>query len=179
MMSYGCKYIALVPPCILTSDQQSVRSNGNYWGHPFVKKFRQYNMTCVSWICPEYSFNEFQPNLCCGKHSIHFYQALDGYNEHCEQLAEKFIQNVLDMGIVGNCSIFLFGVAYSPSCANSYIFSRKGVLKQPGIFLNILKTKLEIQEIKTKQIGINRRYPKKALTQLTQFLEEKDPDKQP
>lgn len=66
------------------------------------------------------------------------------------------------------------GVEHSPTCAVSYMYSHKGMLKRAGMFYEALLRELNGRGMKVPWIGINRTHPQKALKALEMRLSGRD-----
>ncbi|MCI9141093.1 MAG: hypothetical protein HFH87_00555 [Lachnospiraceae bacterium] len=130
----------------------------------------RYSVNTVFLPCPESSFGGFERGLQRGKHGIDYYRQLSGYKNHCLCLAKETARMVLDIQAGGFCFICILGIEHSPTCAVSYMYSHKGMLKCAGMFYEALQKELEIIGIKIPWIGINRTYPQKSLKELEKQL---------
>lgn len=160
----------LVAPCILSPGFQAERKGDGHWGYPFIKMLMEYEMDIVPLYCPESSFEGYQMGMKRKKHGIDYYQTLTGYREYCLELAQRSAEIVEDMCAGGYNFICCIGVEHSPSCAVNYMYSHRGMIKQPGIFFEAFQEELVKKKIEIPRIGINRKYPKKALNMLEQLL---------
>ncbi len=160
----------LISPCILSPGLQAERRPGEHWGYPFVEALVRHGLDVFPLPCPESSFGGFQSGLRRGKHGIDYYMSLDGYQEHCAHLAQRCAEQLADMCAGGIQFVCMLGIEHSPTCAASYMYSRRGTLKRRGMFFELLHHELESRGLDIPQIGINRTHPGKALAFLEQML---------
>ncbi len=160
----------LIAPCILSPGFQAEKKGESHWGYPFIKMLMEHEMDIVFSCCSEASFEGYQMGMKRKKHGIDYYQTLTGYREHCFRLAQSTAEMIEDMHAGGYHFICCLGVEHSPSCAVNYMYSHRGMIKQPGIFFGMLQEELDKRRIEIPRIGINRRYPQKALNMLEQLL---------
>ena len=165
------RYAVLVPPCILSPGLQAERKPGGHWGYPFMELLMRYGVNPVLLPCPESSFGGFGSGLQRGKHGIDYYEGMEGYRDHCLCLAKESAEMILEMRAGGFRMICLLGIEHSPTCAVSYMYSHKGMLKRAGMFYEALLGELRTEGIDIPQIGINRTYPRKALYSLETAIE--------
>lgn len=170
MLNFKIRQGVLVAPCMLSPGFQVERKQGPHWGYCFLSLLMRSNIDIISLACPESTFGGFCNGLKRGKHGIDYYESLDGYVEHCECLAKQTADMIFDMGLGGYRFICILGVEHSPTCAVSYMYSHKGMLKRSGIYYRLLRSELELRGLHIPEIGINRAYPQKALILLEQVL---------
>lgn len=160
----------LVSPCILSPGFQAERKAEKHWGYAFIELLMKYEVDIIPMPCPESAFGGFSSGLQRGKHGIDYYLSLDGYQEHCMRLAQQSAARYADLSFGGYQFICMLGVEHSPSCAVNYLYSQHGTLKRLGIFFELLQEKLDSRNLSIPQVGINRKYPRKALELLEQKL---------
>lgn len=105
-------------------------------------------------------------------HGISFYEKLPGYVEHSKNLAHEVASRIHDL-ITNGYSVAILGIEHSPSCAVSYIYMGpgRGTVHRSGIFIQALHDELNVRNISVPMIGINRRFPKKAISELHNVLQ--------
>lgn len=160
----------LLAPCILSPGLQVAKKNGAHWGYQFIELLMKYKIDIVLLPCPESTFNGFQMGLKRNKHGIDYYESLEGYADHCKNLAIKSANVIEDMQRGGYCFICIMGIEHSPTCAMNYMYSNRGTLKREGMFTEVLRKELEMRMIRIPSLGINRTYPQKAFTFLKQMI---------
>lgn len=160
----------LIVPCILSPGLQAAKKDGIHWGYQFIQLLMKYKIDIIPLPCPESTFNGFQMGLRRNKHGIDYYESLEGYDEHCKNLAKKSVNVIEDMQKGGYRFICIIGIEHSPTCAMNYMYSNRGTLKREGVFTQLLKEELEMHMIRIPGLGINRTYPQKAIAYLEQMI---------
>lgn len=160
----------LIAPCILSPGLQAAKKKDVHWGYQFIELLMKYKIDMISLPCPESAFNGFQMGLKRNKHGINYYESLEGYDDHCKNLAIKSVNMIEDMQKGGYHFICIIGIEHSPTCAMNYMYSNHGTLKRKGIFTELLKEELEMRMIRIPNLGVNRTYPKKAIAFLEQMI---------
>ena len=145
----------LIVPCILSPGLQAAKKDGIHWGYQFIQLLMKYKIDIIPLPCPESTFNGFQMGLRRNKHGIDYYESLEGYDEHCKNLAKKSVNVIEDMQKGGYRFICIIGIEHSPTCAMNYMYSNRGTLKREGVFTQLLKEELEMHMIRIPGLGIN------------------------
>lgn len=162
----------MVPPCMLApSLQVQKNNNSDQWRYDFLNMILKYELDVIPYECAEASFEGYEKGLQRKPHGIDYYLNMGGYKAHCAILAEHFAKKVDALGKPGNRIIAMVGIEHSPSCAVNYIYSHKGMLKRSGIFMSEVMQRMHEREMQISYIGINRRYPKKAILLMEQLLQ--------
>ena len=174
MLSSETRHAVLLPPCVLSPGLQAERKPGIHWGYPFVELLMEHGANPVFLPCPESSFGGYDKGLQRGKHGIDYYKGTEGYEGYCVRLAEQWAEMILDMQTGGFDFICILVVEHSPTCAVSYMYSHKGMLKRAGMFYEALLRELNGRGMKVPWIGINRTHPQKALKALEMRLSGRD-----
>ena len=160
--------VILVAPCILyPSLQACAPNNPTHWGTQFSTLLESSEVKIIPLPCPESEF--------CGiprkKHGIDYYRALRGYEDFCSQKAQETFTNVLYLSRQGIHVLACLGVEHSPSCAVSYMYSNRGMLKCKGLFFEHLYNLFQENNFPCEWIGINRTHPPKSYNALKRLLD--------
>lgn len=169
-LSSETRCAVLLPPCVMSPGLQAEGKQGVHWGYPFIELLMEYGVNPVFLPCPESSFEGFEHGLRRGRHGIDYYRGTEGYREHCLCLTKESAEMILDMQAGGYCFVCALGIEHSPTCAVSYMYSHRGMLKCAGMFYEALRRELEMKGMDISWIGINRTYPQKALKELGRIL---------
>ncbi len=160
------RYAVLVAPCIISPGFQ-VATKNTHWNHMFINVMLEFDIDIIPLLCVESTFKGYDCGLKRNKHGIDYYSSNSDFIEHCNKASCAISKNILNMIKGGYKFIAILGIEHSPSCAVNYIYTyNKGMLKRSGLFFDSLKKDLSNIDISIPFIGINRRYPTKALKQL-------------
>ena len=174
------RFAVLLAPCILSPGLQASQKSGRHWGYPFLLLLIKYGVDIFPLPCAESTFGGLDVGLCRKPHGIKYYETFDGYMEHCNELAEHVVTQLIQMRISGYQFLCILGVENSPSCAAKHIYSNRGTLKQKGIFFQLLEEKLVCNNFKIPFIGILRRQNSPAayaqLEEILKFFESSQKD---
>ncbi len=164
------KLAVLVPLCLIAPGIQ-VKTASNYkdWRRPFLELLLAYETDIIPFKCTEVSYGGLSHGLTRKSHGIDYYSSLDDYQTHCKQLAIKTEEIVSTLTISGYRFAAILGIENSPSCAVNYIYSSRGTLKRPGIFIELLKKQVVCSSL--PYVGINKRFPRKSLEYLQTCLD--------
>ncbi len=164
------RYAVLVAPCVISPGFQ-VATNNTRWNHIFIDVMLEFDIDIIPLICVEVTFNGYDYGLQRNKHSIDYYGSNLDFLAYCNEVSCNTSNNILNMKKGGYNFVAIIGIENSPSCAVNYIYTHnKGMLKRSGLFFNKLKEDLLNLDIDIPFIGINRRYPSKALRQLKECI---------
>ena len=83
------------------------------------------------------------------------------------ECAKKTVDEAIALERSEEKTIAIIGVEHSPSCAANYMYTHTGMKKRKGLFLSHLCAEMEKNGLVYSVIGINRRFPKKAIKDLT------------
>jgi predicted secreted protein len=132
---------------------------------PVMKLLIENDINIIQMPCPE----AISEGLIREPKSIKKYDTKE-FNDVCESEATKIviqIKNILDSGYK---IIAILGIEQSPSCCVNYIYTNNGMENRKGLFIEKIYRKLEEEKIKIPFIGINRKYPKKAVSELQNII---------
>lgn len=162
----------LISPCILAPGLQAAYGERLkvHWGWSFVEVISRYNLDIITLPCAESMFQGYEKGLKRKKHGIDYYLAQEGYGAHCRLLADQMAMQIFEMKAGGYEFLALLGIEHSPNCAINYMYTHHGMQKRSGLFIEALNQRLGELNIPITQIGINRRYPQKALNDLEQLI---------
>lgn len=166
-MNSNLKNIIFVPGCLLCPSYQADSSNKNrLWNQEFFDFFFKNRIELVQMPCPESTFS----NKSCGisrlPHGLQFYENLSGFSEHCQYLSTQVVAQIHDFNQHEDRVLAILGVEHSPTCAVNYMYTHLGTVHRSGIFLKYIIEALKQANMDITVIGINRRYPQKAISQL-------------
>lgn len=165
------KKAVLVPPCMLAGGFQVISKKGNNdWKWQCMQLFFRYGIDIIPFRCVESLFEGYQNGLRRSAHGIDFYQKLEGYREHCDSIAQTTVDEIGGMQRGGYTFAAIIGIEHSPSCAVNYMYTHHGMQRRSGIFVQSLKERLSKEGICIPCIGINRRYPQKALKEIEEII---------
>ena len=161
-----------VPYCMVAPGfQANSHIQCNYeWRKEFINFLLEEEIDMIPFSCVEASFAILADGLLRDKHGIDYYQKLTGFCEHCDDVASQEADRLMQMMKAGIQIVAILGIEHSPSCAVNYLYTHNGTQKRAGIFMQLLIEKLQKRGITTNYIGINRKYPKKALLRLKECI---------
>lgn len=158
----------LVPFCLMTQAYQAQGIVKYEWKSsikPFMELFLENDINIIQMPCEEAEFNN---SLIRKPQGITKYDTKE-FNEHCEVLANKVLEQI-KMLIDSNYKIIaILGIEQSPSCCVNYIYTNKGMEKRMGLFMEKLYDKIKSYNIPI--IGINRKYINKSLNELEKIID--------
>lgn len=164
------KLAVLVAPCILSPGFQAEQKPGKHWGYPFLALMMRYGVDIIPLPCAESTFGGFAAGLHRQPHGLKYYEKLDGYATHCDNLAAEVAEQIAQMEAGGYQFLAMLGVENSPSCAVEHIYSNFGTLTRSGIFFQSLLHEFKLRNIAVPTIGVFRRNSPTAYTRLEQIL---------
>lgn len=161
--------IILVSPCVFNRALQVDSSKvSDDWGKPFRELLNTVDIQIIPLVCTETEF--------CGcerkRHGIDYYSSLNGYKEYCMYAAQEVLKQIQSLPVNNLQRIICIGIEHSPSCAVSYMYSKRGMLKRKGIFFECLSDLFQRNQMNCQMIGINRKYPRKAYERLVKIITE-------
>lgn len=158
----------LVPFCLMAQAYQAQGIVKYEWKSsikPFMELFLENDINIIQMPCAEAEFNN---SLIRKPQGITKYDTKE-FNEHCEVLANKVLEQI-KMLIDSNYKIIaILGIEQSPSCCVNYIYTNKGMEKRMGLFMEKLYDKIKSYNIPI--IGINRKYINKSLNELEKIID--------
>ena len=158
----------LVPFCLMAQAYQAQGIVKYEWKSsikPFIELFLENDINIIQMPCAEAEFNN---SLIRKPQGITKYDTKE-FNEHCEVLANKVLEQI-KMLIDSNYKIIaILGIEQSPSCCVNYIYTNKGMEKRMGLFMEKLYDKIKSYNIPI--IGINRKYINKSLNELEKIID--------
>ncbi len=171
-MSLQNKFVVFVPACLLCPILQAkFDENKTAWNTEIRSYLQQNEISVIQMPCSETSFQSPHSGMGRKPHGVSFYEKLPGYVEHSKKLAHEVAAQIQDL-ITHGYSVAIMGVEHSPSCAVSYIYMGpgRGTVHRSGIFIQALRDELNARNISVPMIGINRRFPKKAISELRKIF---------
>lgn len=160
----------IVVPCMLAPGVQAEANCNTFnWGNPFIKTALHNDIDIHVLPCTESLFNGLGAGLTRKKHGIDYYNSIPEYKDFCIKKAHasaEMIQELMNRYSI----IAVIGVEHSPSCAINYMYSHHGMLKESGLFMRSLRGCLLDKSISIPFIGVNRKYPRKSLTEFEALI---------
>lgn len=169
MMNFCHEKIIFVPGCLLCPTLQAGEQN-RIWADKWTEFLFYSGFNIVQLPCPEASFDAPDCGLNRRPHGIGFYEALPGFCAHCHSLSRATALRVLNFWKCGYSVVAVLGIEHSPTCAVNYMYTHRGMVKRPGIFMDALMKELNQNDVSIPVIGINRRYYRKAMEKLQEFM---------
>ena len=172
-MSLLSRFVVFVPACLLCPILQAkFDENKTAWNTEIRSYLQQNGISVIQMPCSETSFQSPHSGMGRKPHGVSFYEKLPGYTEHSRTLAHGVADQIQDL-ITNGYSVVILGIEHSPSCAVSYIYMGpgRGPVHRSGIFIQALRDELNARNINVPMIGINRRFPKKAISELCNVLQ--------
>lgn len=176
MMNLQNKKVVFVTGCLLCPYLQAIDDDKNILWTKLVREFLlEQNISVVQMNCPESSFSDEKCGLIRKPHGVTYYEKLSGFSEYCRGLADREAARIEDFLKAGYEVVTVLGVEHSPTCAVNYIYMGKyGNVHRRGIYFEELYSTLGEKGIFIPFIGINRRFPTKAIKEMRILLEEKE-----
>ena len=150
----------IIAPCILDARLQAVQKTNPHWGIPFWDLLSQNKVDVFVLPCPESEWLGIPRD----PHGIDYYLALDGFSDFCSRRAVESARNISTLIGDDYVSCCCVGIEHSPTCAVSYMYSRRGTIRRKGIFFQHLFEAMTELGIEYQGIGINRSHTGKALS---------------
>lgn len=160
-----------VPFCLMCQAAQAqgiVKYDWKSSIKPIMNLIIENDINIIQMPCVESEFDNFN-NFVREPKGLKSYDTLE-YNNHCEEIANKVSNQIKIISDSGGEILAILGIENSPSCAMNYIYTRKGMLKRKGIFMEKLYQKLEEYDMNIPMIGINRRFVNKSLKELDKII---------
>lgn len=160
-----------VPGCLLCPELQAGVSEKRFlWPSVFNEILNSEKVTVMQMPCPEGTFLNIETGIGRKPHGITFYEDLDGFRLYCKKLGKETAEQFLSLHQEGKRNIVVLGVEHSPTCAVSYMYTNHGTLKRPGLYMEQVMKAAELNNATVSYIGINRRFPQKAVQKLKYIL---------
>ncbi len=169
-MDNRSKKFVFVPFCLMAQAYQAQGIVKYEWKSsikPFMQLLLDYDINIIQMPCAESSFGN---SLIRKPKGISKYDTKD-FNRHCEDLANKVSEEIIQLIENGYDVLAILGIEQSPSCCVNYIYTNNGMEKRKGLYMEKLYDRIKHLEIPI--IGINRKYIKKSLKELQKVLDSK------
>mgnify|MGYP000100090430 CR=1 FL=1 len=164
------KNVLFIPFCLLA---QGLRAEGVVKRYPAIitpilDLLEEYQVNVIQMPCPEIRYLGIK-RMPMSK------EKLDdvSYRELCKKQANEVVLQIMELIENGYRVLGILGVEYSPTCAVNYLFERRRLIKEPGIYIEELKRELENRGLSIPIIGVNIRGIKKTLNELRKILKQK------
>lgn len=157
-----------MPSCLLCPLLMAKKTDQDLpWRHFIISYLNDQGYFIMQMPCPEASFPSYNYGIKRGPHGIKYYEELAGFRNHCHELGDQVLSQI-DAFYSNDYKVHaILGIEHSPTCAASYMYSNHGTLKRQGIYIQYLSHKINERGYVIPIIGINRRYPEKAIRSLT------------
>lgn len=166
-MSWYHKVVVFVSGCLLCpSLQAGDREKNRIWPEAFRTVWEKYPVDLMQMPCPEATFPSGLGGLGRTPHGIHYYEELEGFRAHCVRLAVETVKQFMSFRQAGYEVAAIVGIEHSPTCAVNYMYTHQGTIRRAGLYVDILMHMLSAEGIGTTYIGVNRRFPRKAVSEL-------------
>lgn len=168
------KKFVFIPFCLICQAFQArgiVRYDWRGTIKPIVEELVKQDINLVQMPCPESQFGGYNKGLERNPNGIEVYDT-PPFRELCDKLSSETIDMIKAILLNGYEIMAILGIEYSPSCAVNYQYTNKGTIRRRGIFIEILKNKLDKEGIEIPFIGINRRGIKKSLSEVKELFKE-------
>lgn len=170
MMSSYHKKVIFVPGCLLAPGLQAGNEEKNWiWTRNWMAFLSKIDCNIVQMPCPESSFDCADCGLGRKPHGVGFYEALPGFYEHCLSLSREVAKDVYKFKLKGYDVSAVLGIEHSPTCAVNYMYTHRGMVKRPGIFMGEIMNALGQVGVSVPIVGINRRYPQKSIIRVEEL----------
>ena len=165
--------ILFVPACLLCPSLMAKKSTLSIeWRSIVLQQLIKSNFSIIQMPCPEASFPSFAEGLQRSPHGVDYYENLPGFVNHCANLGLQVVSQIDALMRNGYNVCGIVGIEHSPTCAATFMYTHLGTQKRQGIFINHLTNSLAELGYSIPIIGINRRFPQKAVNRLIIIDEE-------
>lgn len=165
------KMVIFVPGCLFAPELQAGNEEKKWaWVQIWREFLSKSGCNIVQMPCPESSFDCPKCGMGRDPHGVDFYEALPGFYQHCLSLSQEVTRQVLRFNQNGYQVIAILGIEHSPTCAISYLYTHRGMVKRSGIFMGEIMRALNRMGVSIPFVGINRRYSQKAIAVLSKLL---------
>lgn len=161
------KEFIFIPFCMICPAFQAKRSN--HFARPIIEELFKHNINIIQMPCPESLFGGYENGLRRIPKGISKYD-IPSFRKLCDKLSLEIVNMVKGILSRGDKVIAFLGIEYSPSCATKYQYTNKGTIYQQGLFIEAIKNRLDNEDIKIPFVGITKRWAKKSLERLQNFL---------
>lgn len=159
--------IIFVPSCLLCTLLMAKKPTPNMtWHNEIISFLNDRNYSIIQMPCPEASFPNYKNGLKRSPHGIKYYEELSGFSEYCFELGRQVVSQIDAFHDNGFTVVAILGIEHSPTCAASYLYTHHGTQKRQGIFIKYMAEMIKERPYDIPIIGINRRYPNKAIQSL-------------
>lgn len=173
LMNLNHKNIIFVPGCLLCpSYQANFNEKNQCWNQEILAFLYTNQIELVQMPCPESSFDNKDCGIARKPHGLQFYETLPGFNEHCLSLCTNVVAEIYNFGMHGYRILAIIGIEHSPTCSVSYMYTHLGTIHRSGIFIGNIMDALDNANINVPFIGINRRFPQKAIAKIDELLKD-------
>lgn len=170
MTNYRNDCALFVPGCLLCPKFQASPTSDLHWRSEILTLLVDSGVNIVQMPCPEASFGGFNVGLHRLPHGIKYYEGVPYFCEHCGKLAAETLEKIESLENSGCRILAIVGIEHSPTCAVNYMYTNKGTIKRKGIFIEQVYQMVRMKHSGITFIGINRRYPKRAIEEINRIL---------
>jgi len=140
---------------------------------PVLNEIRKHDVNIIQMPCPESCLGGYEQGLKRGPKGFDEYNTPE-FLSICRKLASEAAEQIKAIVANGYEIIGILGMEYSPSCAVSLQYARKGTIKKPGHFMTELMDELKRSGLDIPFIGINRRGINSSVKKIKEiFIEDK------
>lgn len=170
-MSWCRKVVVFIPGCLLCPGLQAGDSENNrLWPEAFRTIWERYPVDVVQMACPEATFPNGLAGLGRTPHGVQYYEKLEGFSSHCSRLALETANHLISFLHAKYAVAAVVGIEHSPTCAVGYMYTRQGTIRRPGLYFGVLMDLLSTAGLDITFIGVNRRFPRKAVIELERAI---------
>ena len=166
--------MVFVPACVLCQAYMApgiVKQDWRGMMRPIVEILVQLDINVVQMPCPESQFGGLSAGLRRRPRGYQHYNT-PKFRDHCSKLASQVTASMLDLVEAGYRVRAVLGVEDSPSCAVTQQRTRGGYLSRPGVFMEVLRERMEASHLSVPAIGISRRRIAESCSQVKSTLED-------
>ena len=139
--------------------------------NPIIQELLDNDINIIQMPCPESQFGGYKNGIKREPKGQKYYNTPE-FKELCDKLASETTEKI--KAIINNDYkiLAIFGIEMSPSCAINYQYTNRGMVNEPGFFMEQLKKSLRQENLDIPFIGINRKHINKSLQQLKDLIDQ-------
>jgi len=159
--------IVFVPSCLLCPLLMAKKTDqSDHWRQGIIFYLNDKGYSIMQMPCPEASFPNYDNGISRKPHGIKYYEELVGFRDHCNKLGDQVLTRIDAFYNNGYIVDAIIGIEHSPTCAANYMYTHQGTQNRKGIFIQYIAQKIKERGYLIPIIGINRRFPNKAIQSL-------------
>jgi predicted secreted protein len=167
------KKFIFIPFCLICQGFQAKGIVKYKWAGsitPLIEELVKRDVNIIQMPCPESQLGGYESGLKREPHGYAYYDTKE-FRSLCEESATETVEKIKALIKNDYEVLTVLGIEMSPSCAVSYQYSNKGMVRKSGIFIEILKEKLSEENISIKFIGVNRKFVDKSLREIKKLFD--------